>query len=164
MYACRTAKPEDFPIVAALPQSEEEAFFMFPAGTYPLDAEQLREAARTRRCPTVVVKGQDVVGYANLYGFEEGGQAFLGNVIVAADQRGTGAARHLIAAMIEAARIELNVPVLRLVCHHTNPRALLFYDKMGFAPYGIKRMTGRRGETIVGILMEMKLGHSPEPA
>jgi ribosomal protein S18 acetylase RimI-like enzyme len=159
MYACRPSQHDDYETICTFPQSEEELFFMFPSATYPLEAAKLEENASKRWCPTVVTGDHgDVAGFANFYGYEEGKHCHLGNVIVAPQHRGKGAASFLIAAMIEKARTELNVPRLLLVCHHTNPRALLFYDKLGFTPCaGIKKMKNSRDEIIVGIQMEMKL-------
>ncbi|MFC3769165.1 GNAT family N-acetyltransferase [Paenibacillus sp. GCM10012303] len=157
MYSCRPAVPADYPAICSLPQTEEELYFMFPSAAYPLTPEQLDAAVRMRWRPTVVTIDGVIVGFANFYGWEEGRHCHLGNVIVAAEHRGTEAAGCLIRTMIGKARDELNVPRLLLVCHHTNPRAMLFYDKLGFVPYGIKRMKNRQGETIVGILMEMAL-------
>lgn len=157
MYSCRPAVPADYPVICSFPRTEEELFYMFPSASYPLTAEQLDAAVRMRWRPTVVTHGEEIVGFANFYGWEEGRHCHLGNVIVAAEHRGTGAASCLIHAMVDKARNELKVPRLLLVCHHSNPRAMLFYDKLGFTPYGFKRMTNRQGETIVGILMEMVL-------
>ncbi|TMV51944.1 GNAT family N-acetyltransferase [Paenibacillus mesophilus] len=158
MYTCRPVRHEDFAVICTFPQSEEELFFMFPSGTYPLAAAQLEEAASKRWCPTVVTDDNgELAGYANFYGYEEGKHCSLGNLIVAPQHRGKGAAVQLLQSMIEQARNELSVPRLLLVCHHTNPRALLFYNKLGFTPCGMNRMTNRSGEIIVGIQMEMKL-------
>lgn len=158
MYSCRPAQSDDYAIVCGFPQSEDELFYMFPRADYPLTAAQLSENASTRWHPTVVVTDEgEVAGYANMYGFEEGKHAYLGNVIVSPRHRGLGAAAALIETMIDKARSGLNVPRLLLVCHHSNPRAILFYDKFGFKPFGLKRMTNRRNETIVGILMELNL-------
>ncbi|PYI54803.1 GNAT family N-acetyltransferase [Paenibacillus flagellatus] len=158
MYVCRPATRDDFPIVAAFPQSEDELFFMFPSADYPLRAEQLEANARDRLFPTVVTDDAGAVaGYANIYGYTEGSHCSLGNVIVSPDHRGRGAARFLIETMIAKARDELRVPRLVLTCHHPNTRGMLFYDKLGFKPFGLKKITNRRGDVIVGILFEMHL-------
>lgn len=157
MYTSRPAQSGDYATICQFPQSEEELFFMFPSGQYPLQAAQLEENASKRWCPTVAVAGDELVGFANLYGYEEGKHCSLGNFIIAPSHRGRGAAAHLIQTMIDKARNELRAPRLLLVCHNNNPRALLFYHKLGFTPYGLKRMTNPRNETIVGIFMEMQL-------
>lgn len=157
MYHCRTSTANDYPIIAAFPQSEEELFFMFPSAVYPLTAEQIEENVKKRWCPTVVLYGDEVVGFANLYGYEEGKQCSLGNVIVSREHRGAGAAECLIKHMIVRAKEELKVPRLVLTCHHTNPRGLLFYKKMNFVPYGLSKMVNRKQEIVVGIQMEIKL-------
>ncbi|GAA3406885.1 GNAT family N-acetyltransferase [Paenibacillus hodogayensis] len=157
MYTCRPAQTADFPVISQFPQTEEEAYFMFPSGTYPLSASQLEERARERLHPTVVVDGDEVAGYANIYDYVEGKHCYLGNVIIAPAHRGRGAARFLLESMIGNARDELRVPRLLLLCHHTNPRAMLFYRKLGFKPFDLERKTNRRDEVIVGIRMELSL-------
>lgn len=159
MYSCRPVRREDFETLSTFPQTEEELFFMFPSASYPLSAAQLEENASKRWHPTVVTgKDGELAGYANIYGYVEAKQCCLGNVIVAPGHRGQGAATVLIETMIDKAKRELNVPRLLLVCHHTNPRALLFYHRLGFSPCGrLKKMANRRGEVIVGIEMELQL-------
>lgn len=157
MLAIRPAESSDYPIIATFPQSEDELFFMFPSGTYPLRPEQLEDNSRSRWCPTVVTVDGRPAGFANIYGYVEDSHCSLGNVIVAPSHRGTGVARFLIEAMLERARTELNVSRVLLACHHTNPRGLLFYNKLGFKPYGMSKMTNPRNETIVAIQMELLL-------
>lgn len=157
MYNCRPAVSTDYPIIASFPQSEEELFYMFPSATYPLTANQIEENVKNRWCPTVVLCGDDVVGFANFYGYEQGKHCYLGNVIVSVEHRGKGAAEYLISRMIKVAKEELKVPRLALTCHHTNPRGLLFYKKMNFVPFDITKMYNRKQEVIVGIQMEMML-------
>lgn len=157
MYRCRIAERRDYDVICTFPQTPEELYFMMPSGTFPLTAAQLEEKAANRHCRTVVTDENDeVVGYANVYGYEEGKQAHLGNVIIAPSHRGTGAAALLIESMIDQARTELRVPQLLLVCHHTNPRAMLFYNKLGFRPQSLKKMANG-DEIIVGITMGLDL-------
>jgi RimJ/RimL family protein N-acetyltransferase len=155
MYTCRPAESTDYSAIAIFPESEEELFFMFPAGTYPLTAEQIEETVKKRWCPTVVLHQNEVVGFANFYGYEEGKHCCLGNFIITKAHRGKGAAECLIRHMIEAAKNDMKVPRLVLGCHHSNPRALLFYKKMNFSPFNLTKVTNRNQEIIVAINMEM---------
>jgi RimJ/RimL family protein N-acetyltransferase len=154
MYSLRPVKVEDFPAICFMPLNEEELYYMFPSANYPLTPEQMEQALKTREKPTVILdENHTVIGYANFYGREKGVHCWLGNVIVAPECRGTGAAEFLIRSMMDIAKNELTVPTLKLVCHHTNPRALFFYTKLGFKPFGIKKLKRQHGDIIAGIEM-----------
>lgn len=43
---------------------------------------------------------------------------------------------------------------MKLYCHNTNTRALLFYCKQGFSPCGYKVLVKPDGEKLVGIAMQ----------
>jgi ribosomal protein S18 acetylase RimI-like enzyme len=157
MFEHRPVQLNDLPAICSFPQNAEELFFMFPAGKYPLTPDQLEEAINKRWVPTVVLQSGVVVGYANVFGLEEGVQCQLGNFIVAPDFRGSGAAEFLIEAIAMRCKNELKVSVLRLGCHNTNTRALCFYYKLGFEPYGLHPMKNHLGDPIVTVCMEMRL-------
>ncbi|MDF2815745.1 MAG: hypothetical protein K0Q81_1945, partial [Paenibacillus sp.] len=96
MYTFRGSVKEDYAIISTFPQNAEELFSMgFPGGDFPLQPEALQTKAESRWKPTVVLDGNLVVGYANMYGVEEAKHGWLGNVIIAADYRGKGAASAL---------------------------------------------------------------------
>jgi len=159
-YSHRPLRREDLQAVCSLPQNAEELYYMYPKAVYPLTPEQLEEALRTRLEATVVLHGGTVVAYANLYtaGDDPGGEScWLGNVIVAASHRGKGAARYLVETMESIAKNRLNAKRLRLVCHNTNTRGLLFYHKLGYRPFGVSPRVRPSGEPIAGILMEKPL-------
>jgi len=156
MYTHRRLQPGDLASVCSLPRNEEELYYMFPKATYPLTPEQIEEALKSRLEPTVVLHGDAVVAYANLYG-HDGESCWLGNFIVAQDYRGRGASRYLIETMEAIAKHRLNVRRLRLVCHNTNTRGMLFYHKMGYKPFDISLRTRPSGEYIAGIHMEKLL-------
>ena len=77
----------DFPVIAAFPRNAEEQYYMYPKGTFPLDPEQLALEAESRVCPTVILDGNAVIGYGNLYGVEPGSHGWLGHVIIDPDYR-----------------------------------------------------------------------------
>jgi RimJ/RimL family protein N-acetyltransferase len=157
MFEHRPVQLNDLPIICSFPQNADELFAMFPAGKYPLTPDQLEEAIKKRWVPTVVLQNGVVVGYANVFGLEEGRWCQLGNFIVAPDLRGSGAAAFLIEAIAMRCKNELRVPVLRLGCHNTNTRAMRFYHKLGFTPYGLHPMKNHLGDPIVTVFMEMRL-------
>ncbi|UVI29419.1 GNAT family N-acetyltransferase [Paenibacillus spongiae] len=129
---------------------------MYPKGIYPLTAEQLEQAARTRIKPTVILYGDQVVGYCNFIEIT-GDSSWLGNVIIHPSYRGMGVGKYLIETMKETARSELRVTNFRLLCHSTNTDALLFYTKLGFKPFDSNIQQDHEGKPIVGIKMEVAL-------
>lgn len=159
-YTHRPLRPEDLAAVCSLPQNAEELYYMFPKAVYPLTPKQIEEALRTRLEPTVVLYGREIAAYANLYKLDDdlnGDICWLGHVIVAAGHRGKGASRYLVETMESIAKNRLHARRLRLVCHNTNTRGILFYHKLGYRPFDISARTKPTGEPIAGIHMEKVL-------
>ena len=46
---------------------------------------------------------------------------------------------------------------MKLYCHNTNTRALIFYTKQGFKPCGSKVIENQEGKKILAIEMEKEL-------
>jgi RimJ/RimL family protein N-acetyltransferase len=157
MYEVREARREDFEHIAEFPKDRREAFFMYPKGSYPFSADQLYEVSLTRAIPTVILREDEVVGYANVYDWTEGESCWIGNVVVNPRHRGQGAGKFLIETMIKKAKEELKVKEINLVCHNVNTRALLLYHKIGFKPFGIKPIIDHENRDIAGILMRYSL-------
>jgi len=153
MYTHRSLQLGDYETLCSLPQNENELFFMFPKAVYPLTPDQIEEAVRNRLEPTVILHNNTIAAYANLYNYD-GESCWLGNVIVAPGYRGKGASQYLIETMESIAKQKLNVKRLRLVCHNTNTRGLLFYRKQGYKPFDISLRRKPSGEYIAGIYME----------
>lgn len=120
---------------------------------FPLSTEQITEAVKYRLEPTIFLHNNEVVSYANFYD-HDGGSCWLGNVIVSPGYRGKGASQYLIRTMESIAAQKLNVKRLKLVCHNTNTRGILFYKKHGFIPFDISLRLKPSGEYIAGIHME----------
>jgi ribosomal protein S18 acetylase RimI-like enzyme len=156
LFAAREARREDFPTIAAFPRNEEEQYYMYPRGTFPLDPEQLAREAEDRVRPTVILDGGAVIGYANLYDVVPGSHGWLGNVIVHPDWRGRGAGRFLVETMAGIAKRDLGLRELRLVCHNTNTQAMRLYWRTGFKPYDVDGPKDARG--VMRIMMRRVLG------
>jgi len=156
MYTYRSLQLSDIETLCSFPQNEEELYFMFPKAVYPLTPEQITEAVKNRLEPTIILHNNEVVSYANFYD-HDGGSCWLGNVIVSPGYRGKGASQYLIGTMESIAIQKLNVKRLKLVCHNTNTRGILFYKKHGFKPFDISLRLKPSGEYIAGIHMEKVL-------
>jgi ribosomal protein S18 acetylase RimI-like enzyme len=156
LFAAREARRDDFAAIAAFPRNAEEQYYMYPRGTFPLDPEQLAREAEGRVRPTVILDGDAVIGYGNLYNVEPGSHGWLGNVIIHPGWRGRGAGRFLVETMAGIAGRELGLRELRLVCHNTNTQALRLYWRTGFKPYDLEEPKDANGR--MRILMKRVLG------
>lgn len=157
MLGYRDVTHEDFTTIAAFPQNQEELFYMFPKGIYPITADELEEVASSRFSPTVITYDGEVAGYCNLYDVNVGQDCWLGNVIVHPEFRRKGIGVFLIETMKNRALMEHKAKELKLICHNTNTRALLFYYKLGFRPFDMKVMEDYKNNTIAGIKMSINL-------
>lgn len=156
MYTHRAVLQSDFNIIATFPQNENELFYMFPRAIYPLTPIQLENNVKDRLFPTVLLHNNDVVAYANIYGFADA-TCWLGNVIVSPSYRGKGAAQKLIDVMEDIAKNELYVKQLKLTCHNTNTRGIFLYTKLGYSIYEISKIEKPTGELIAGLRMLKEL-------
>lgn len=158
MFTHRTLIDADIPCICGFPQDRLELYYLFPRASWPLTPEQVRESLATRRDPTVVLRGDEVVGYANFATFEEGRSASVGNVSVAPAARGTGVAKCIMDAMMERAFAHHGLPELLLRCFNTNTPALALYGGLGFVPVAIEERTTPWGERIVLFTLRMARG------
>lgn len=157
-YSYRKAVSADYAAICAFPKDSMEVFFMSPKLEYPRTSDQLEQAAQGREKLTVILnEDEQVIGYANLYYQHEQDLYWLGNVIVSPDDRGKGAAEFLIRTMLAAAKKDLKLRELHLVCHNVNTKGMLLYSRLGFKPYEIVKRTGPQESTIAGIFMKIEL-------
>lgn len=158
-YAHRNLAERDLEAISRFPTSREELFFIGPRFVFPLTSEQILALASTRASPTVLIDGEDKpIAYANLYDLNtEASTCWLGNVIISPLYRGQGVAEQLLRTMMDRARDEYGIGTLKLYCHNTNTRALLFYVKHGFVPCGTNVIENYEGNKIVAIEMERRL-------
>lgn len=139
MYFQRSLENRDLETISSFPESQEELFYISPKFNYPLTPDQILNLVKDRFEPTVIIDKSihEAVAYANIYKDEEG-SFWLGNVIVSPRFRGKGASQYLLNVMLDKAKSNLNIEVLKLACHSTNSRGLAFYSKHGFKPFDIK--------------------------
>jgi ubiquinone/menaquinone biosynthesis C-methylase UbiE/N-acetylglutamate synthase-like GNAT family acetyltransferase len=162
MYTFRQAVEEDFSAIASLPQNAQEAYYMFPRGTWPLQAEELYRASLERELAIVMERNGELMGYCSLYHVAEGDAAWLGNVIVSPAARASGASAELIGYMTKQGREAYRLKELHLVCHSSNVRAMLFYRRLGFLPYDVAKTDDWQGNRIARILMKRTLSEAAQ--
>ncbi len=158
-FTSRALTNADAEIICLFPQSPEELFYMGPKFVYPLTVDQVLQMAERRSSATVIADGEDrPVAYANLYDVnQEQSLCYLGNVIISTAHRGKGISDFLLQKMMASASNEHKLKRMRLYCHNTNTKALLFYARHGFVPCGIKVMKNHADVTVVSIEMEKHL-------
>lgn len=86
--------------------------------------------------------GERLAGLAEVsFGFPAPGDAFLGLMLFAPDERGLGLGRTLLAE-VEASARRAGAPSLFLGVLEANPRARAFWEREGFRATGVSRVDG----------------------
>lgn len=97
--------------------------------------------------------GESIVGaavFSPLYSTTRGVPgAYVSDLWVAASARGSGLGPKLLAAVRDEARALWGAGFLRLAVYEANPRAIAFYERIGFA-----RRTGETGMILEGPALE----------
>jgi len=136
MISFRPCITADYPAVCQLMRSPEELFKVWPKGQYPLTVEKLEQLASERFGLTVAETDDHLIGFANLY--RHLGHTFIGNVIIANEQRGHGFGRQLIHHMEEIAARESGLGELHISVFTDNTPAVLLYHSLGYLPYALE--------------------------
>jgi ribosomal protein S18 acetylase RimI-like enzyme len=156
MYTYRNANDSDLSLICKFPQDKYELFNIYPAGTYPLTAEQLKLAVDARSDSTVILYDQEIVGFANFYVVEKGLTCSIGNAIVKPSMRGKGVGKFLIRTMIEIAKKKYNVKEVEISCFSNNTTGLLLYTQLGFKPDFIDKATDPDGNVVARINFKLQ--------
>jgi len=138
MCKFRAATKKDFENICKLVKSKEELFLVYPGGKYPLTVSQLKKLSEVRNELTVAIESNEIVGFANLYNYEPGLFAFIGNVIIEKNHRGRGIGKQIVLFMLNKARDKYALPEVRISVFSENIPALLLYSRFGFVPYEIE--------------------------
>lgn len=146
MIRLREAVADDFAAICRLVKTEQELFLVYPGGSFPFTIEQIHALSQVRRALTVAEmtgdkasdKTGDVIGFANLYDFEPGQYAFIGNVVVGENHRGKGAGKALVEYMLKLMFEKYELAEARISVFTQNVPALLLYAHLDFEPYAIE--------------------------
>ena len=111
---------------------------VYPAGTFPLNVDQLQSLSKERKDLTVAVNDSEVIGFANLYNYVASKSAFVGNIVVKNGMRGKGLGRRIVLHMLNLAFEKHGLQEVHLSVFNQNTKALLLYSSLGFRPYGIE--------------------------
>lgn len=151
----RAAEPPDYPAIAALIDSPQELFLVFPAGHWPFDVRQVHRLAEQRLDLTVCVSGNDVNGFANLYDRRPGQWAFIGNLMVRREVRRRGIGGRLLQYMLKKVFEQHGLPQARISVFRDNRPALKLYEEAGFAQYAEEARSAPDGRRVT--LLHLKL-------
>lgn len=159
----RPATVADYPAICDLVPDEDELFFVYPRGRFPLTVAQVEGLARVRCDLTVAVEAGKVVGLANLYDLVPGASAFVGNVVIARDRRGQGLGQRLVNHMLDLVLERYGLPEARIAVFCINTPALGLYVALGFKPYDIELREHPRGGRIPLLLMRLPRAYRRRP-
>ena len=152
----RQASEDDYDGICNLIKSKEELFLVYPNGSYPFTVKQLEQLSTLRRELTIVTEGNEIVGFANLYGYVSGESAFIGNVIVDKKHRGKGIGRKIVQYMLKVGFEKLNLPEIRISVFSENTPAMLLYSGLGFVPYDIEERIDPNSKRVALVHMKME--------
>ncbi len=157
MYEIREVTEKYFEGICDLIDSEEELFWVYPNGEYPLTVSQVIKLSKERKELTVAVDGGEVIGFANLYNYQPYKVAFIGNVVIDKRHRGKGLGKEIISYMLGKSIEKYNLPEVRISVFSDNVPALLLYSTFGFAPYEIEERKTPKGIRVALIHMKKML-------
>ncbi|NNB44746.1 GNAT family N-acetyltransferase [Pseudomonas chlororaphis] len=156
-FAFRPVQERDIPRICGFARNPGELFFFFPAASWPLTHEQLRDSIAQRSDSTVIERDGQVLGFANFYQWETQGTCTIGNLIVDPEARGAGVAGQLIGEMLRIARDKHQAAQVTLSCFNDNVAGLLLYPKLGFVPFAIEERRNKQNQRVALI----HLRHQP---
>ena len=162
MVQFRPATVEDYPAICNLVTTPQESFLIWPAGCYPWTVEQLETLAQQRCELTVVMDGDQLIGFANLYDYVANRYAFIGNVVIHQNYRGRGLGRQLVAHMLVLAFDQHRLREVRISVFADNAPALLLYGRLGFAPYAMEERKDTLGRPVA--LIHLRTGRAEQSA
>jgi ribosomal protein S18 acetylase RimI-like enzyme len=134
--------------------SAEELFMIYPSASWPFDIAQLQQLSRLRTDLTVVLDGELIIGFANLYRNLSGDRIFVGNVVISGAYRGIGLGRQLVCHMCDIVFEHYAKEVHITVFNHNTP-ALMLYTSLGFKPYDLERRLTPEGKPVMAIHMRL---------
>jgi len=153
----RTATANDFGGICNLIKSKEDMFLAYPKGKFPFTIKQVAKLSQTREELTVSVDKNIIIGFANLFNFENQQSAFIGNVIIDKQYRGQGFGKELVLYMLDKARSKYRLAEVKISVFNSNTPALLLYSRFGFKPYEIEERVAPNGNKIALIHLSLKL-------
>ncbi|SEH07614.1 GNAT family N-acetyltransferase [Candidatus Venteria ishoeyi] len=156
MYKYREATENDFNEICSLIKSREEMFLVYPKGNYPLTVAQITELSKERMELTVAVDEFGIVGFANIYDYNENEYVFIGNVIIEKQYRGKGLGKEIVSYMLEKAFVKYGLCEVRISVFSENIPALLLYSNFGFTPYALEERKNHEGRRVALIHMKME--------
>jgi ribosomal protein S18 acetylase RimI-like enzyme len=153
-YQFAAAEPTHYEAIISLIKSPQELFLVYPSADWPFDRAQLEKLASERTDLTVVLDGDRVVGFANLYSNLSGSKRFIGNLVVCREYRGKGVGRALLRYMCGRVFERYANEVHLTVFSHNLP-ALTLYGSMGFKPYDMELRNMPSGGQAMAIHMRL---------
>ncbi|MES9853600.1 MAG: GNAT family N-acetyltransferase [Candidatus Thiodiazotropha sp. L084R] len=153
-YQFIPANRSDYGNILSLFQSPDELFMIYPSATWPFDLAQLNKLSDQRTDLTVALKGDMVIGFANLYRNLSGDKVFVGNVVISQAYRGKGVGRQLVCHMCDKV-FDCYANEVHITVFNQNTPALALYTSLGFKPYNLELREKPNGEPAIAIHMQL---------
>ncbi len=151
----RSIQEDDVSLLCDFVQDKKELFFYFPSASYPISEKQFYAGIKNNHSRTVVLKENQLAGFANLYRLEEKKRCWIGNVIVNPKMHRQGVGRYLIKLMQNQAFTNSKVEEVCIAAFNHNIGSLLLYTELGFSPFAIEEQKGKDGERVALINMRI---------
>ena len=151
----RRANADDYVAITNLITTPEELFRVYPAGRFPFTLEQLNQLALVRMELSVATVANQVVAFANLYGYEPNQHIFIGNLVIDQAYRGNGIGEGMVRYLLKQVFYKYRLMEARISVFSDNIPALLLYSKMGFEPYQLEERKNFNKQRVVLLHMKM---------
>ncbi len=131
----RISTDEDLQFIVQLPEDKISLFYMFPKATFPLTIEQLKDVIKSRFDSTVFLINDKIIGYANIYFYDDEKEPYIGNVILSKDYRGKGLGKEIVKTMIHKAMSNHDTNCVKIAVFKSNLSVYNLYKSLCFEEY-----------------------------
>lgn len=136
-------------------------FRVWPAGQFPPTPDKIAQLATQRIALHVMLDGDKIIGFANLYNCQPNVLAFIGNVVLDSAYRGQGLGTQLIRHMIRTGFEDYQLTQINISVFSDNSIALLLYHKLGFTPYDVEERLDHHQQRRALIHLQLKRDATP---
>lgn len=148
----------DLKVIAQLPEDEIALFYMFPKARYPLDVIQLESIVKNRFESTVFLLNDKIIGYANVYLYNDEKEPYVGNVILSKEYRGMGFGKEMVQTMISKAKSKFKTDSVKIAVFKSNINVYNMYQSLGFQEFKTEIREDFKGNKEELIFMKLLVG------
>jgi len=153
----RISTLNDLKVIAQLPEDEMALFYMFPKARYPLDVIELESVVKKRFESTVFLLNDKIIGYANIYLYNDEKEPYIGNVILSKEYRGMGFGKEIVQTMISKAKSKFKTDSIKIAVFKSNINVYNMYKSLGFHEFKAETRDDFKGNKNELIFMKLLL-------